>query len=461
MWKRGMLFPAPGPLETDTEHRAYIERLADELRPLAQAADLRNISWPWGVSFSTWGVNWENSVGPWSERPADCARIWILNRGSGWCEKTIVGVGDLVYLARRWGLEAVTLAVPLAVLDRTKVRWGPHFVTHAIDDPTIEKISDHAAALIAYLRARPEWPSLQRVYLAAGTEWRHYGQPSAVATYAKLIKRIRDKIPDRKVIVVASASDSADLEAFKANSWNKPLYHALKDTPGVALDLHRYRGMIGLQSGADGATAASPENVLRLARTGVTQRGYLTVHPGHWGGLGPAMPSVLLENAIHGRIADHATHSRDPWPWPAVIAHADLVREALASPALTFLGWTWFLEDLPKEWPHGAILPDGSLARHAKAQAFLSRYHRGWLVAGELSDESAVRANAVKGPNGRLFVYGGNFGLQPQSLRLTIQGRAPGPARVEYMTNTGVRTAGWDGRSPIPLPPMTLWRLAF
>jgi hypothetical protein len=156
MWKHGMLHPAPGAVRTDAEHKAYIDRLAREGEALARQADLRNISWPWGVSFSTWGVNWENSAKPWSQRPKDCARIALLNRGSGWCEKTVVGVGDLMHLAERWKLEALTVAVPLAVLDGTKVRWGPNFFTHAIDDPTIEKISDHAVRLIDYMKASPD-----------------------------------------------------------------------------------------------------------------------------------------------------------------------------------------------------------------------------------------------------------------------------------------------------------------
>lgn len=458
MWKQGMLHPAPATIRSDAEHKAYIDRLAREGAALAAKADLRNISWPWGVSFSTWGVNWENSAKPWSQRPNDCARIALLNRGSGWCERTVVGVGDLMHLAERWNLEALTVAVPLAVLDGTKVRWGPSFLTHAIDDPTIEKISDHAVRLIVFMKAQPGWRRLQRIYLAAGCEWRHYGQPGAVQTYAKLIKRIRSRIPDEKVIIVASASDSADLEAVKANSWNKPLYEALKDTKGVALDLHRYRGMVGLTAGPGGVTAATLDNQAKLVRTGVTQRGYFTVHPGQWGQSGPPMPAVLLENAIHGLIGDHSTHSDQPWPWPVVLAHADLVREALASPAMTFLGWTWFPENLPQEWPHGAIRPDGSLAKHAEAQAFLSRYHRGALLDSTISDDRAVRANAVRGRDGKLFIYGGNFSMEQHTLRLS--GLPAGAAAVEYMGDKDIREASWDGRSSLFLPPMTLFRIA-
>ena len=131
------------------------------------------------------------------------------------------------------------------------------------------------------------------------------------------------------------------------------------------------------------------------------------------------MPSVLLENAIHGKISDHNTHSSEPWPWPAVIAHADLLREAMASTAMTFLGWTWFPEDLPKEWPHGAILPDGTLAKHAQVQAFLSRYHRGELLESSMSDDSAVRGNIVRGSDGKLHLYGGNFSMEQHTLRLS------------------------------------------
>ena len=55
MWKQEMLYPSPGTINTDAEHQAYLEQLANEGRKLAQAADLRNISWPWGVSFFNLG----------------------------------------------------------------------------------------------------------------------------------------------------------------------------------------------------------------------------------------------------------------------------------------------------------------------------------------------------------------------------------------------------------------------
>jgi hypothetical protein len=342
-----------------------------------------------------------------------------------------------------------------------KVRWGPGFFSHAIDDRTIEKISDHAVALIDFMKSQPSWNKLQRVYLSAGCEWRHYGQRQAVLTYAKLIKRIREKIDDPKVIIVATASDSADYQAFKANNWNKPLYEQLHNVKGVALDIHRYRGMVGLQAAPDGSTAATQANVDKLIRTGVTQRNFFTVHPGHWKQKGPPMPSVLLENAIHGLISDHSKHSDKPWEWPVVIAHADLVREALASSAMTFLGWTWFPEDLPPEWPHGAVRPDGTLAAHASAQAFLSRYHRGSLLQSRMSDESAIRGNAVQGGNGNLKLYGGNFSMEPHTLRLNLSSLNFGQATVEYMTDKQIHRTKWDGKSPLPLPPMTLWRIAF
>ena len=61
MWKRQFLWPAPPrDLRSDAQHAAYIEHLAQAGARLAKQADLRNISWPWGVPFSTWGVNWEN-----------------------------------------------------------------------------------------------------------------------------------------------------------------------------------------------------------------------------------------------------------------------------------------------------------------------------------------------------------------------------------------------------------------
>ncbi|MEZ5788041.1 MAG: hypothetical protein R3D62_16565 [Xanthobacteraceae bacterium] len=137
----------------------------------------------------------------------------------------------------------------------------------------------------------------------------------------------------------------------------------------MALDLHRYRGMVGLDCRPGGATAATLDNQAKLVKTGVTQRGYFTVHPGQWKGSGPPMPSVLLENAIHGLLGDHSTHSKQPWPWPVVLAHADLVREALASPAMTFPGWTWFPRGLAAGMA-SRCASAGRNAGHAKAQAF-------------------------------------------------------------------------------------------
>ena len=132
-----------------------------------------------------------------------------------------------------------------------------------------KKISDHAVGLINYMKSRPEWSKLDRVYLEAGCEWRHYGQPAAVKDYARLIKRIREKIADPKVIIVASASDSTDFEPAKGNNWNQPLYESLYGIEGVAVDLHRYRGMGFTTAGPDGATAPTLANVTALAETGV------------------------------------------------------------------------------------------------------------------------------------------------------------------------------------------------
>lgn len=172
------------------------------------------------------------------------------------------------------------------------------------------------------------------------------------------------------------------------------------------------------------------------------------------------MPSVLLENAIHGYISDHTKHSSKPWPWPAVIAHADLVREALASPALTFLGWTWFPEDLPPEWPHGAILKNGTLSQHAKAQAFLTRFHRGILLKSTVSNNNAVRANAVQNRGGNISLYGGNFSLESQQLNVQLSGAGKYSYDfVEYMNDkTEIRRIPWSKGAKISIPPMTLWR---
>jgi hypothetical protein len=456
MWKRDMLWPAPPAEFTDQSHLDYIIRLGETNAPLIAAADVRNISWPWGVTFSTWAVNWENSAQPWSRRTQDCARF--LNRTSPWCETTVVGVGDLMTLAHIWNLEAITVSVPLAVIDGSRTRWGPGFFDQVFSPDVIEKISDHANLLVDYMKFHATWQRLERIYIAAGCEWRHYKlrNPSpAVLSYAALIKRIREKITDEKVIIVASASDSADLpglEREQANSWNRYLYEELNGMPGVAMDLHRYRGMIGADRAPDGTMPLTPANIDRLLRTGVTQRGYLTVQPEQWGGSGPAIPSVLFENAIHGVDGDHSRTSNAPRPWPATMAHADLVREALASDAMSFLGWTWFPEALPREWPHGAV-KNGALEPHAYAQAFLSRPHRDTFVAVTSSDEATVRAVASRGFSGGIAVTGGNFSQRSVDVRFDLPGR---PA-VTLLTEQGERAVRASAGGTVTLPPMSLF----
>lgn len=456
-----MLWPAPPQDFTDESHLNYIIRLGETNAPLVRQADMRNISWPWGVSFSTWAVNWENSARPWSQRINDCARF--LNRTSPWCEKTIVGVGDLMTLAHVWNLEAVTVSVPLAVIDGQHTRWGPGFFDQVFSPQTIEQISDHAKSLIDYMKFHTTWNRLERVFVSAGCEWRHYKlrNPSpAVLSYAALIKRMREKISDDKVIIVASASDSTDLpgiERQQANSWNQYLYEQLHTIPGVALDLHRYRGMIGAERGPGGTMPLTPGNIDLLLRTGHSQRDYLTVKPQHWGGRGDVIPTVLLENAIHGVDGDHSKTSTAPRPWAATMAHADLVREALAGEALTFLGWTWFPEDLPREWPHGA-LRNGRLEPHAEAQAFLSDFHRGDVVSCEVSNETAVRANATSNGNG-LRVYGGNFSRTVTTVRLEIPGHASRPAALEIMTESGIHRRTLSISQQVALPPLSLFRI--
>ncbi len=462
MWKSDLVWPVAPKSMDDTSHAQFIEDLGRQNAPLVQRADMRNISWPWGVNYSTWAVNWENSAKPWSQRSPDC--VSVLGRVSTWCETTVVGVGDLMTLARMWHLEALTVAVPLAVVDGKNPRWGPGFCDHVFSDATIEQIADHAYRLIEYMKRQPGWNELGRVYLSAGTEWRHYGlhNPSpAVLSYAKLVRRIRQRIVDPKVIVVACASDSTDIPGVKyeqAISWNRYLYRELHAVPGVAMDLHRYRGVGGITAGADGRTPLTGPNIRKMLATGLRQRKYLTVQPADWGDTGPAMASVLLENAIQGHMNNHATHSQEPRPWPVVMAHADLVREALASPALTFLAWTWFPEDLPEEWPHGALLPAGQLSRHAAAQAFLSHFHRGKLLSATMNDESSIRANAVRGSNGQLFIYGGNFSQQGRSLQVILQGLDDEDGRLEIMTESGVVRKIVKLPSTITLPAMSLWR---
>ena len=462
MWKQQMLWPAPPAAMNDDQHQAYIRQLGLRNLSQVQAADMRNISWPWGVSFSTWGVNWENSAKPWSQRVADCARI--LNRTSPWCEKSVVGVGDLMALADIWQLEALTVAVPLAVIDGRRTRWGPGFFDQTFSDHTIEQIADHGYRLIRFMQQQPGWQRLSRVYLSAGTEWRHYklrNPSSAVLSYAKLLRRLREKIADSKVIIVGSASDSTDIPGIKhqqAISWNRYLYRELHQVPGIALDLHRYRGMIGVEADGTGRTPLNRRNIDAMLSTGVGQRQYLTVKPADWGEAGPAMATVLLENAIHGHMADHSTHSAKPIPWPVAMAHADLTREALASEAETFLGWTWFPEDLPEEWPHGALKPDGSLSYPARAQAFLSRLHRGHRVKLTLSDDSAIRANAVVSGKGQLGLYGGNFSQQASRLQIELVRGKKVAGRLELMSAAGIRQQSLTLPATISLAPLTLWR---
>ncbi len=463
MWKRAMLWPAPPADFDDASHAAYIRDLGERLRPVVEAGDMRNISWPWGVSFSTWGVNWENSAGRWSTRTADCARI--LGRGSGWCEKAIVGVGDLMALADTWQLEAITVSVPLAVIDGGHTRWGPNFFDQSFPPDVIEKIAAHARRLVDHLKAQPAWNSLQRIYLAAGCEWRHYKlrNPSpAVLTYAALIRRLREVISEEKVIIVASASDSADIPGIpqiQAATWNEYLYRELSGIPGVALDLHRYRGNEGAAAGPGNTTPLTPGNVDVLLSTGLRQRGYLRVMPQHWRGTGAPARTVLLENAIHGYLADHSTHSDEPRPWAVSLAHADLTREALRSGSLTFLGWTWFPETLPGEWPHGALDRAGGLQPHAAAQAFLSRYHRGRIIETQWDSERSLRGNATINRQGVVRLYGGNFSRNPVSLGLTVQGADIAGVRVEFMEESGTSHADWDGRNPLEVSAMTLYRI--
>lgn len=465
MWKRKMLWPKPPNKMTDEEHRQYILKLGTANRPLIKQADVRNISWPWGVSFSTWAVNWENSIGPWTKRKVDCARI--LNRTAPWCEKSIVGVGDLMDLAGMWDLEAITVSVPLAVIDGRKTRWGPGFFNHSFSPGIITKISAHARALVDFMKNHPQWNKLDRIFLSAGCEWRHYSlkNPSkAVLSYGKLVKSIRDAIPEKKVIVVACASDGTDIPGVKhkqAVSWNKYLYQALSKVDGVALDLHRYRGMIGAKASKINEFQMSPHNLKVLLSTGLKQRGYLTVKPADWKEEGKPMPSVLLENSIHGFNSDHSKHSDQARPWPVTLAHADLVREALRSDTLTFLGWTWFPEALPPEWPHGALSSNGSLNPHAKAQAFLSHFHKGWLLKSKWNTEQAIRGNCIKFPDGSVRIYGGNFSLKPRNFSVKMNQSLSKKAHVELLGQTGKVNGVWNSNQPLHIPPLTLFRIIF
>jgi len=58
-------------------------------------------------------------------------------------------------LAKIWELEAITVSVPLSVLDGSVPRWGPGFFDQAFPPDVIEQISDHARALVDFMKAHP------------------------------------------------------------------------------------------------------------------------------------------------------------------------------------------------------------------------------------------------------------------------------------------------------------------
>lgn len=460
-WVSRDLWPKPPANLNDASHRAYIAQVAKANAPLVKQADVRNMSWPWGVTFGSWGVNWENTIGPYSKRTQDCARRG--GRGSGWCETAIVGLDDFLTLAQGWGLEAITIGASVAVYDGGEnMRWGPNLLTNAFDGGAIENLSNHAVKMVEHMKRHPGWNGFQRVYLAMGCEWRHYSlfPPSQdVLTYVQLVKTVRKKINDPKIVIVAVASDSADYEPQKANSWNKPLYDGLVGTPGVVVDLHRYRGQNGLEGGF-GGVQMTPHNIDALMQTGVSQREYFDVRPSHWGGRGEPMPSVLLENAILGKDTDHNKKGRGDRPWPVSMAFADLLREAFASDAQTFLGWLWAPMDVPPEWPFGAH--DGRALRdHAVAGAFLAQYHRGSLWESAVTGSPNIRGNATDGGGRGLFAYGGNFSRTPTSVGFFVRGGRVSGGSVEILGEKGSRTVPWNGQTPIPVGPLELWRVAF
>jgi hypothetical protein len=216
--------------------------------------------------------------------------------------------------------------------------------------------------------------------------------------------------------------------------------------------------MIGVTASPEKTTPLTPDNIDGLLRTGLSQRGFLTVEPRQWQQPGPAMPTVLLENAIHGIDADHKKQATTPRPWFVAIAHADLVREALAGESLTFLGWTWFPENLPPEWPHGAIR-NGKLESHARAQAFLSRFHRGELLDTTGAKSSAIRANATRLPSGDICVYGGNFSREKQQFGFSIKGATAIDATVELLSERGITRHQWPREKSLTLRPMSLFRV--
>lgn len=104
---------------------------------------------------------------------------------------------------------------------------------------------------------------------------------------------------------------------------------------------------------------------------------------------------------------------------------------------------------------------EGELSRHAAAQAFLSRFHRGYVLRVNMSDEAAIRGNAVRGSDNRIRAYGGNFSREGQRLSVVVRGANIRRGEVEFYGQRGYSREVWNMNQPLEIPAMTLWRIVF
>lgn len=432
-----------GPVATDADQAACLEKIGAAYGPMLAEAGARNLAFlNWGNTLGTWGDPL-SSAGPWSARKLDC------NPGSGLCERDVVGVGDVCALAKRWRLEAITFPVPLT---------GADPFTKVISDAAAARIVDYAAREIAAVGCA----ALTR-YVGVGVEWSPLGPAfaQAQASYLKLLASLRARVEDPKVVLLVYGMLGArygGAQAVAANAVNQPLYALAMRTPGLLIDLHPYLIPARLAAAPDGSTPMTDANVDALLRIAPDQSGFLTVAPAQWGATGPPAPGAVAEFSAMGLRHDVTQASEAPWPWEATLALADLSRECLASGAAICLNHAW-TTGRPPEWPMDAV-SGGALTDKARALGFLAAFHRGGVLP------SLVSAGSVRGTVTRegatLRAYGGNFSRTPVTLGFRLFDEAAGrSASVEIRARGGVTAFAWDGAAPLALPPLSLWRAEF
>lgn len=341
MFNRQSLWPAPPKdFANDVAHKQWVDDHINANVPLAAQAGMRAVSWPWGVTFSTFGVNWENGIGGWSARRPDRAP------GSGWYEKQTVGIDELWDFADMCSLDAVVIGTPLGVWDGNVPRWGPQPWTYKFDEKTIGKAVDHCLGMVDHLSAQDTWGQRQ-VFIEAGCEWRPFQSftlSDAAKTYGELCVRLADELkPDEQITVVASGAETAEfggLQALKAAAWNRPLYETIVGH-GVAVDLHKYRSVVN-------STASK-------------QHGFFTVDPKQWGGKGPRLKSVVFEQATTYPGADVTKDAQGDWPDTAIAADLAMRAAAEKDGVLCYLAWCWGLNTRPSPWSYGIVRPDGTV----------------------------------------------------------------------------------------------------